>query len=91
MLETHRGFSVMRPLITRRQFISSACLDDVVINEGLYGWNVRYYLAAMQRANLHSCCTLAVAYQNILPGHEILLHVYEGIHELLLSREEVGL
>lgn len=37
-------------LSTTRQFIPLAILHDMIINEGLKGWDVRYYLAAIWRA-----------------------------------------
>lgn len=50
-LETHRGFRRM-PFKTR-QFIPRTVIRDVIINEGLYGWNVRYYLAIMTEDKGH--------------------------------------
>ena len=46
-LETHRGLPSY-PLFASRQFIPSDRLRNFVINEGLRGWDVRYYLVAMQ-------------------------------------------
>lgn len=46
-LETHRGLPPW-PLAISRRFISLTNLRDVIINEALYGWNVRYYLAAVK-------------------------------------------
>lgn len=43
-LETHTGFPLL-PLKVTRRFIPTAYLQDIIINEALYGWNVRYYLA----------------------------------------------
>ncbi|EIN07451.1 hypothetical protein PUNSTDRAFT_71461, partial [Punctularia strigosozonata HHB-11173 SS5] len=47
-LETHRGHPLFRLSVSRR-FISMTVLQDVVINEALHGWNVRYYLAVLCR------------------------------------------
>ena len=45
-LETQTGlYSV--PLYTSRRFIPLATLQDFIINEGLRGWSVRYYLAVI--------------------------------------------
>jgi len=48
-LETHRGLPSY-PLFASRQFIPSDRLRNLVINEGLRGWDVRYYLVAIQEA-----------------------------------------
>ena len=37
-------------------------LQDFVINEGLHGWNVRYYLTAIERKNPNDFA-LQVAYE----------------------------
>jgi len=37
------------PISVTRHFIPLSALEDVVIHEGLRRWNVRYYLAALQR------------------------------------------
>ena len=47
-LETHRGFSSQWSFFNTKRFIPSASLADVVINEGISGWNVLYYLAAVK-------------------------------------------
>jgi hypothetical protein len=44
-LETHRGLP-KRPLYASRTFIPQSSLRDLVINEGLQTWDVRYYLVA---------------------------------------------
>lgn len=46
-LETRRGLPFMS-LSTTRQFIPLAILHDMIINEGLKGWDVRFYLATIQ-------------------------------------------
>ena len=47
-LETHRGLPGWPPFISRR-FIPLPTLQDVIINEGLRGWNVRFYLAVVKK------------------------------------------
>ncbi|KAF8078056.1 hypothetical protein FPV67DRAFT_29044 [Lyophyllum atratum] len=81
-LETHRGFPGLCFFITRR-FIRLQVLQDVVIHEGLRGWDVRYYLAAIKLAHLGTF-TPEIAYHNLLPQHNVLLYVYRGIHDQLL-------
>jgi len=83
-LETHRGFLTRLPWLTNRRFIASTHLHGVYINEGLKGWNVRFYLVAIKHTALTGS-TFEVAYQNLLPDQSILQHVYQGIHEILLS------
>lgn len=51
-LETHQGLK-SRSLISSRRFIPFASLHNVVVNEGLYRWNVRYYLVAIRRVGAH--------------------------------------
>ncbi|KAH9966606.1 GPI-GlcNAc transferase complex, PIG-H component, conserved domain-containing protein, partial [Russula dissimulans] len=60
-LETHRGLPSL-PLFVSRRFIPLTEVRDVLINEGLRRWDVRYYLAV-----LYSPCRgeerLEVAYE----------------------------
>ena len=60
-LETQRGIPGW-PMSISRTFVSLPALRDVIINEGLSGWNVRYYLALInqQKSGGHS---LQVAYE----------------------------
>jgi len=81
--ETHKGI-LGRPLFVSRKFISLSTLSDVIINEGLRGWDVRYYLAALTKDG--DSVKLQVAYENLLPRFPVLHEVYLGVHELLLSR-----
>lgn len=46
-LETHRGLPYWPRFVSRR-FIPLTNLQDVIINEALRGWNVRYYLAVVK-------------------------------------------
>jgi phosphatidylinositol N-acetylglucosaminyltransferase subunit H len=43
-LETHRGLPSL-PFFVSRRFIPLTEVQDVLINEGLRRWDVRYYLA----------------------------------------------
>lgn len=61
-LETHRGFPPASVLSASRRFIPMSTLQDFVINEGLHGWNVRYYLTAIERKNPNDFA-LQVAYE----------------------------
>lgn len=51
-LETARGIRIpfFSPvsLISRKRFIALPYIQDIVINEGLWGWNVRYYLCVIK-------------------------------------------
>lgn len=60
-LETHRGLPNI-PLFINRRFIPVFYLQDVIINEGLRRWDVRYYLAALQ-STAEGGFTLKVAYE----------------------------
>lgn len=50
-LETYRGLYFLSPLFSTRRFVPSTTLDGAIINEGLSGWNVLYYLALVQRSH----------------------------------------
>ena len=60
-LETHRGFAG-RSLSVSRKLVPWSSLEDFLINEGLYGWNVRYYCVAMNRTP-HGSLQLEVAFE----------------------------
>lgn len=52
-LEVRRGFPPTAftraiPLLVERRFLPLPSVLDIVINEGLYGWNVRYYLTIVK-------------------------------------------
>ncbi|KAH9857067.1 hypothetical protein C2E23DRAFT_371937 [Lenzites betulinus] len=85
-LETHRG-PARFPLFTARRFIPWSSLEDFLINEGLRGWDVRYYLVAMNR-NPQGTLKLDVAFENILPRFPILLEVYRGVQEAMRGESE---
>ncbi|KAI0062332.1 hypothetical protein BV25DRAFT_1885654 [Artomyces pyxidatus] len=80
-LETHRGFPSY-PLFASRSFIPLTELQDFVINEGLRGWDVRYYLAALYKPSA-GVLRVKVAYENILPHSPVLKEIYRGVHEYL--------
>jgi phosphatidylinositol glycan class H protein len=61
-LETHRGFSNQWSIHSSKRFIPSARLADVVINEGIKGWNVLYYLVAVEM-DASRDSSLEVAYE----------------------------
>ncbi|EIM89942.1 uncharacterized protein STEHIDRAFT_50368 [Stereum hirsutum FP-91666 SS1] len=79
--ETHRGFPGY-PLFASRNFIPLTALQNFVINEGLYGWNVRFYLAALQQLSDGSA-KMDVAYENIKPHFPVLIEIYHSVHEYL--------
>ena len=47
-LEIHRG-PLGRSMFIERRIIPASAISGVIINEGLYGWNVRYYLAVLTK------------------------------------------
>ncbi|KAJ7109260.1 hypothetical protein C8R44DRAFT_635407 [Mycena epipterygia] len=81
-LETHRGLPWFSPFVVTRRFIPLASLQDFAIHEGLRGWNVRYFLAAV-RLSGSGDFQLHVAYENILPHFAILREVYRGVQAVL--------
>jgi len=82
-LETRRGPPSL-PLFASRHFIPLAFLQDFIINEGLRGWDVRYYAAAI-KSTPDGGTSLKVAYENILPYFPVLLEVYHGVHEVMFD------
>ncbi|PFH50681.1 hypothetical protein AMATHDRAFT_144517 [Amanita thiersii Skay4041] len=79
-LETCRGFPLFhKPFSIRREFIPMSSLEDVIINEGLRRWDVRYYLAFLRRRDMNRVM-LEVAYKNLLPHHNVLVHVYHDLY-----------
>jgi phosphatidylinositol glycan class H protein len=49
-LEVHRGLPG-RSMFVERRVIPASTISGVIINEGLYGWNVRYYLAVLTKVD----------------------------------------
>ena len=54
-LETHYGIpkTTITPSVTlsvTRRFIPLSAIMDIVLNEGIRGWNIRYYLAIICRS-----------------------------------------
>ncbi|KAJ8086497.1 hypothetical protein PM082_005320 [Marasmius tenuissimus] len=84
-LETHRGIPPWTLSATRR-FIPKANLRDVVINEAIKTWNIRYYLLAINE-RAPDTIDLEVLFPNILPHFPILQEVYLGAHDILLRAE----
>ena len=64
-LETHRGlhfhFLPACPLMAQRRFIPLTFVRDIVINEGLRRWDVRYYICIIRDTG--SEVTLEVAFE----------------------------
>ncbi|KAI0807406.1 hypothetical protein C8Q74DRAFT_1377717 [Fomes fomentarius] len=59
--ETHRGIAGIS-LLAARKFIPWSSLEDFLINEGLRGWNVRYYLVSINRTT-QGALQLEVAFE----------------------------
>ncbi|KAI0327170.1 hypothetical protein GY45DRAFT_1309203 [Cubamyces sp. BRFM 1775] len=85
-LETHRGFAGIS-LSASQRFVPWSSLEDFLINEGIRGWNIRYYLVVISRTQ-QAALKLDVAFENILPKFPILLEVYHGVQDAL--RKEHG-
>jgi len=49
-LEVHRGLPG-RSMFVERRVIPASTISAVIINEGLRGWNVRYYLAVLTKVD----------------------------------------
>ncbi|KZV71869.1 hypothetical protein PENSPDRAFT_675151 [Peniophora sp. CONT] len=79
--ETHRGFPPFT-FSVKRTFVSMAELEDIVLNEALYGWNVRYYMAALHRSD-DGEPRLQVAFETILPRFPILHPILHDLRSYL--------
>ncbi|TFY56461.1 hypothetical protein EVG20_g8918 [Dentipellis fragilis] len=76
-LETHRGFPPY-PLFASRNFIPLVAFQDLIINEGLRRWDIRYYIAVLQTSP-DGTSKLQIAFENLLPRLPVLLEVYHDI------------
>ncbi|TFK76558.1 hypothetical protein BDN72DRAFT_923582 [Pluteus cervinus] len=82
-LETHCGFPPF-VFFSSKRFVARKFLQDVIINEGLRRWDVRYYLAAIRQTGPESY-ELDVAYENILPHYPVLRCIYNSIQDTLIE------
>ncbi|KAL5631173.1 hypothetical protein ACGC1H_006869 [Rhizoctonia solani] len=84
-LETHRGLSLFGHHVLStgesREFLPISAVSDVIIHEGLCGWNVRRYLAVLSAGESR----LRVVFQALDPPFPILKEVYHGIRETLFE------
>ncbi|KAL1745654.1 hypothetical protein HDZ31DRAFT_35945 [Schizophyllum fasciatum] len=87
-LETCRGCPSFWLQKTRR-FIPASTMDTVIINEALYRWNVRYYLAVLSK-DTQGQPVLHVAFENILPYFPVLLEIYRGVHDTIRDWERTS-
>ena len=88
-LETHRGFLTRLPWLTNRRFIASAHLHGVYINEGLSGWNVRFYLVAIKHTAVTGS-TFEVAYQvSVSKGPLLCWYTYSSCYQNLLPDQSI--
>ncbi|KAF9069863.1 hypothetical protein BDP27DRAFT_1293210 [Rhodocollybia butyracea] len=79
-LETHRGFPPLTFSISRR-FVPHTMLRDVVINEGIKRWDIRYYLVALNEGT--TGIALDVCFPNILPHFPVLIQIYRDLRHLI--------
>ncbi|EUC66943.1 GPI-GlcNAc transferase complex, PIG-H component [Rhizoctonia solani AG-3 Rhs1AP] len=89
-LETHRGLRLFGHHVlstgVSREFLPIAAVSDVIINEGLCGWNIRRYLAVLSAGESR----LRVVFQALDPPFPILKEVYHGIRETLFEEWDDG-
>lgn len=95
-LSTTRGLLLSFPLIssstlkipisTSSQFLPLTSISDVVINEGIYGWTIIYYLVIIQHNS--KAVKLHVGFPELLPRLDELLRVWIGVRHTLFVEEE---
>ncbi|KAG6831348.1 hypothetical protein H0H92_011263 [Tricholoma furcatifolium] len=85
-LETHRGIPGL-PLFTSRRFIPLKDIQDVIIHEGLRGWDVRFFLAAITRdpSPASDSFSVEVAFPNLLPQQVVLRYIQRQIQDQLFK------
>ena len=69
-LEVHRGLPG-RPMFVERRVIPASTISAVIINEGLYGWNVRYYLAVLTKVDETQSLHVLYEVKVSLPGIQV--------------------
>ncbi|KAJ3827273.1 hypothetical protein F5878DRAFT_537480 [Lentinula raphanica] len=84
-LETHKGLPPFTLFINRR-FVPYTMLRDIVINEGIKRWDIRYYLVALKEGTAGGVA-LDVCFPSILPHFPILLQVYRDLHEFIAIQQ----
>jgi len=83
------------PLSAVTTFVPLSSIGDVIINEGVYGWGVIYYLAIVTWASgqgsvqgAKSEPKLVVAFPELLPRLKDLRDVWQGVRATLF--DELG-
>ncbi|KAG9040817.1 hypothetical protein FS837_013060 [Tulasnella sp. UAMH 9824] len=92
-LESHYGlphtpFSSAISLGCTRRFIPLASITDIVLNEGLTGWQFRYYLAVIYQPGVEGDSEhvkVAVPFKDIRTYGPMLKEVYHGLRETLFD------
>ncbi|TDL27385.1 hypothetical protein BD410DRAFT_714188 [Rickenella mellea] len=77
--ETQRGLPML-PLFASKKFIPMKDIQDIIINEGLRRWDVKFYLALLVHP-LDGESQLHIAYENILPHFSVLFEIYHNLRE----------
>ncbi|KAL1921208.1 uncharacterized protein VTP21DRAFT_10924 [Calcarisporiella thermophila] len=66
------------------QFIDRAKLSDIIINEGITLWQVKFYMALMVEGHDR----LVVVFEHLLPRLKVLLEVYHGARAVMYGEPE---
>ncbi|KAI9595469.1 GPI-GlcNAc transferase complex, PIG-H component-domain-containing protein [Syncephalis fuscata] len=66
------------------RMIDIACVKDIVINEGITMFQVKFYLAIL----VDKQDKMVIIFEHLLPSLKILLKVYRGTRALMYSEEE---
>ncbi|PAV23658.1 phosphatidylinositol n-acetylglucosaminyltransferase [Pyrrhoderma noxium] len=85
-IETHKGPYPSCIFFSSRRFIPSVYIQDIIINEALHRWNVRFYLAILS-TTVDDKHELVVIFKNILPHFPIVLEVYRGMMQTMYTQD----
>lgn len=83
---TLRKSATRFPLSTSNLFIPLESISDIVINEGIYGWRVIYYIVIIQTQGKEEV-KLRIAFSELLPRLAELKEVWRGTRSVLFDED----
>jgi len=83
------------PITTSHLFLPLSSISDIVVNEGIFGWTIIYYLVVIQDGNTEGegQVKLRVGFPELLPRVATLRKVWQGLRHVLfdeMGEDEVG-